>query len=183
MPEFARCDVMLCNVTCVFRPVRILYTPQRDPVVMSYGPAPLLGELGLYTERIIVPFSHRKAWTTRVPSPCSHGCTVCDTVCLTVMPAFSDTTDVSTIGHSFKTDRSRIPLISRRPARRRHYWPIIKSQKTARSVAGVEPTTFRTAATDDDKDWRLYRNGHRGLCYRRMAVTYNYVNYKSAMCH
>ena len=33
-----------------------------------------------------------------------------------------------------------------------HYRPRIKSQQTARSVVGVEPTTFRTAATDDDKD-------------------------------
>ena len=33
-----------------------------------------------------------------------------------------------------------------------HYKPRIKSQKTARSAVGVEPTTFRTAATDDDKD-------------------------------
>ena len=35
---------------------------------------------------------------------------VCATVCLTVMPSFLDITDVPTIGHSFKTDRSRIPL-------------------------------------------------------------------------
>ena len=55
------------------------------------------------------------------------------------------------------------PLISRRAVRRRHYRPRIKSQKTARSAAGVEPTTFRTAATDDDRDLRLHRNGHRGL--------------------
>ena len=33
-----------------------------------------------------------------------------------------------------------------------HYRPRIKSQKTAQSAEGVEPTTFRTAATDDDKD-------------------------------
>ena len=33
-----------------------------------------------------------------------------------------------------------------------HYRPRIKSQKTPRSAVGVEPTTFRTAATDDDKD-------------------------------
>ena len=33
-----------------------------------------------------------------------------------------------------------------------HYMPRIKSQKTARSAVRVEPTTFRTAATDDDKD-------------------------------
>ena len=35
---------------------------------------------------------------------------VCATVCLTVMLSFSDTTDVLTIGHSFKIDRSRTPL-------------------------------------------------------------------------
>ena len=34
----------------------------------------------------------------------------CATVCLTVVPSFSDITAVSTIGHSFKTDRSRTPL-------------------------------------------------------------------------
>ena len=33
-----------------------------------------------------------------------------------------------------------------------HYRPIIKSQKTAWSVVGVVLTTFRTAATDEDKD-------------------------------
>ena len=32
------------------------------------------------------------------------------TVCLTVVPSFSDITDVSTIGNSFNTDRSRTPL-------------------------------------------------------------------------
>ena len=35
---------------------------------------------------------------------------VCATVCLTVVPSFSDTTNVSTIGHSSKTDRSRTSL-------------------------------------------------------------------------
>ena len=33
-----------------------------------------------------------------------------------------------------------------------HYRPRITSQKTARSAVEVKPTTFRTAATDDDKD-------------------------------
>ena len=33
-----------------------------------------------------------------------------------------------------------------------HYRPIINYQKKARSAVGIEPTTFRTAATDDDKD-------------------------------
>ena len=40
-----------------------------------------------------------------------------------------------------------------------HYRPRIKSKKTARSAGGVEPTTFQTAATDNDKGWSLYRNG------------------------
>ena len=44
------------------------------------------------------------------------------------------------------------PLISRRAVRRRHYRSRIKSQKTAQSAVGVVPTTFRAAATDDDKD-------------------------------
>ena len=35
---------------------------------------------------------------------------LCATVCLTVVASFSDTTDVSTICHSSKTDRSRTPL-------------------------------------------------------------------------
>ena len=44
-----------------------------------------------------------------------------------------------------------------------HYRPRIKSHKTARSAVGVEPTTLRTAATDDDKDQRFYRNGDNSL--------------------
>ena len=35
---------------------------------------------------------------------------VCVTVCLTVMPSFSDITDVSTIDYNLKTDRSRTSL-------------------------------------------------------------------------
>ena len=81
-----------------------------------------------------------------VRSPCGHSCTVCYIVCLRVMPSFSDITGVSVIGHSFKTGRSRTP-ISRRAVRRRHYTPIIKYPKTARSVVGVEPTTFMTIKT------------------------------------
>ena len=45
-----------------------------------------------------------------VPSPCGYSCMMCATVCLKVMQSFSDITDVSTIGHRFKTDRSRTPL-------------------------------------------------------------------------
>ena len=37
-----------------------------------------------------------------------------------------------------------------------HYRLRIKSQKTARSAVGVEPTTFRTPARDDDKDITWY---------------------------
>ena len=52
----------------------------------------------------------------------------------------------------FQDRRSRTPLfhISRR-AVRRHYRSRITSQKTARSVVGIEPTTFRTAPTLDSR--------------------------------
>ena len=75
---------------------------------------------------------------------------MCATVCLTVVPSCSDTTDISTIGQ-FHDQQKPHPLISHRAVRRRHYRPRIQSQKTAWSVVGVEPTTFRTAATADDK--------------------------------
>ena len=66
-----------------------------------------------------------------IPSPCGHSCMVCATVCLTILPSFSDITDVSTISHSFKTERSRTPLFNvAQYLRRRHYGPRIKSQKT-----------------------------------------------------
>ena len=63
----------------------------------------------------------------------------------------------------------------------------------------VEPKTFQTAATDDDKDWRLYQNGQGDLfkliaagfgmqneedyspatiiwsCQRKVPYKYNYV--------
>ena len=49
---------MQCNMCIYLVPLRVLYTPQRDPVVIvSYGPAPLMRLLGVDTERIIVPFS------------------------------------------------------------------------------------------------------------------------------
>ena len=35
-----------------------------------------------------------------------------------------------------------------------------ESQKTARLAVGIVPTTLRTAATENDKDQRLYRIGH-----------------------
>ena len=66
------------------------------------------------------------------------------------------------------------PLILRRAVRIRDYGPRIKSQKTARSAVGVEPTTFRTATTDDDKDKRLYRNGLQ--MFRLKVNEYNYEN-------
>ena len=139
-----------CKVMYLFSPVRVLYTQQRDPVVVvSYGPDSLLRLLGLDTERIIVPFSSKGV---NHMAYLAHVATVvwCATVCLTVVPSFSDITDTSTIGHRFKTDRN--PLFHVAQYLRRHYRPTIKSQKTARSVVGVELTTFPTAATDDDKD-------------------------------
>ena len=45
------------NVTCFYLALDEYYTPQRGPVVIvACGPAPLLQQLGLDTERISVPF-------------------------------------------------------------------------------------------------------------------------------
>ena len=71
---------------------------------------PLTRLLGLDTERIIVRFSSKGvnhvAYLTHVVTVVK----VCATVCLTVTSSFSDITDVSTIGHSFKTVRRRTPV-------------------------------------------------------------------------
>ena len=49
----------------LFSSLRVLYTPPRDLIiVVSYVPAPLLQQLGLETERIIVPFSSKGANNT-----------------------------------------------------------------------------------------------------------------------
>ena len=90
-----------------------------------------------------------------VPSPCGHSCMVYVTVCLTVMPSFSDITDLSTIGHSFKTDRSRTPLfhvaqfgddiigrelnLRKRPGRQ---W-----ESNAQPFEQLQPMTIKTSAS------------------------------------
>ena len=78
-------------------------------MVVSYGPAPLLRQRGLDTKHIIVPFSSKGVNYVAYPAHLANVYGVCDTVCLTIMPSFSDITDVSTIGHSFKTNRSPPP--------------------------------------------------------------------------
>ena len=52
---------MKCNVYIYVAPYEYYnYIPHRGPViVVSYGPAPLMRQLGLDTERIIGPFSAR----------------------------------------------------------------------------------------------------------------------------
>ena len=85
---------------------------------------------------------------------------VCATVSLRVMPSFSDVTDVSTVGHIFKIDRCRTLLFHVA-----HYGDDIIGRELNLDEncpvgSGVETTTFRTAATDDDKD---YRSGQQGL--------------------
>ena len=96
----------------LFSPLLALYTPNRDPVVVvPYLPAPQLRLRGLDTERIIFcAFLLERREPRGVPSKCGHSCMVCASVYLTVTPSFSDITDVSIIGHSFKTNRSRTPL-------------------------------------------------------------------------
>ena len=84
-----------------------------------------------------------------VPSPCGLSYKVCVTVCLTGVPSFSDITDVSTIGQSSKTDRSRTPLFHVAK-----YGDDIISQKTAQSQREsnpqpseqLRPMTIKTSA-------------------------------------
>ena len=87
-----------------------------------------------------------------VPSPCDHSCIVYATVCLTVVPLFSDTTNVSTIDHSSKTDRSRTPLFHVA----QYEDDIIGRELNLRKLPGRQwescPQTLRTDATDNDKD-------------------------------
>ena len=95
----------------LFSPLQVLYTPHRGTVVaVSYEPAPLLRQLGLETERIIVFFSSKGVNHMAYLAHVATVVMLCATVCRTVMPSFSDKSDVSTIRHSFKTDRSRTPL-------------------------------------------------------------------------
>ena len=82
----------------LFSPLQVLYMPHQGlVVVVSYVPAPLLRLLGLDTERIIVPFSSKDV-SSMVYLACMATVTWCvATACLTVMPSFSDITDVSTM--------------------------------------------------------------------------------------
>ena len=45
---------------------------------------------------------------------------------------------------------------------------------------GVDPTTFRPAATDDDKDQRLYRTGHNSLSLYNIAYKIDFIKYISS---
>ena len=64
----------------------------------------------------------------------------------------SDTTDVSTIGHSSKTDRSRTPLFHVA----QYGDDIIGRELNLKKLPGRQwescPQTLRTDATDNDKD-------------------------------
>ena len=84
------------------------YSSHRDfVVIVSYEPAPVLQQLDLDTERITVPFSSKGV---NYMAYLAHVATVVRcVVCLTVVPSFSDITDVL-ISHNFKTDRSHTPL-------------------------------------------------------------------------
>ena len=89
-------------------PTSIIYSSPGPRRCFSYEPVQQMQQLGLDTEWIIVPFALKPHG---IPSLCGHSYMICASVCLTVMPSFSDITDVLTIGHSFKTDRSRTPLL------------------------------------------------------------------------
>ena len=96
-----------------------------------------------------------------VPSPCGHSCVVCAIVCLTVVPSFSDTTDVLTIGHSSKTDRSRTPLfhvaqygddiIGRELNLRK--LPGRQWESNPQSSEQLRPITIKTSASTETASW------------------------------
>ena len=81
---------LLCELLPVAPAMCICHIRHRDPVVVLFGPASLLRQLGLDIERIILSFptNARTTWRT---CPCSHSCMACATVCLTVMPSFFQT--------------------------------------------------------------------------------------------
>ena len=107
----SECNAM--QLVYLFSPYEYYILLFSGPVVfVSYGPAPLMGLLGLNTKRIIVPMIMKGMNHMAYLTPCSDRCMVCATVCLTVAPSFSDITNVSTISHSFKTDRSRTPYFT-----------------------------------------------------------------------
>ena len=136
----------------LFIALRVLYTPHRGPVVVSFGPASLLRQLGLDTERIIVPFSSKDVnHIACIAHP------VTDEWCVLLfvqhVPSFSDITEVATIGHS-----SRPTEAARHAVRGQHYRPRIKYP---RSLPGrqwesnplpseqLPPTTIKTSATTE----------------------------------
>ena len=84
------------------------------------------------------------------------------TVCLTVMPSFSDIVDVSIIGHSLNAVASLPYFTSHSTETTLLIW-LLNLYENWRSLVGVESTTFRTARIDCDKHQRLCRNGHRDL--------------------
>ena len=71
-----------CSVTCAFiqRLTSIMYSSLLVPVVVELcGPEPLLRQLGLDTERIIVSFSLNGV--NQISSPYVHSCMWCATFC------------------------------------------------------------------------------------------------------
>ena len=149
----------------LFSPLQVLYISQRVPLLLCRtGPAGTTNAAACFdTERMIVTFSSKGV---NHISYLAHVITVawcvCYRLCNSYAIVFRRNRHINYRPQFQDRQRPHI-LISRRAVRRRrHYRQIIESQQTARSVVGVEPTTFRTAATDDDKDWRLYRNSHRG---------------------
>ena len=108
--SWSNCQVVYSNL-CIYLATYEYRIPLTAAPLMLYrmGQRHYCGSC-LDTELIIVPFLLERREPHGVSSPCGHRCMVCATVCLTVMPSFSYITDVSIIGHRFKTDISRTPL-------------------------------------------------------------------------
>ena len=90
-----------------------------------------------------------------VPSPCGHNRMVCAIVCLTVMPSFSDLTNVQ-LSATVSRPTIAARLISRCAARRRHYRPIIKKVLDRQWKSNPQPSEV-------DKDLRLIQLSYHGL--------------------
>ena len=96
----------LHNVTCAFIQVRYGAPPHRSLAVDSccaMWASANIATAWLIHRIDVCSFLPERREPHGVPSPYDHSCIVCVTVCLTVMPSSSNITEVSTIGHSFKT--------------------------------------------------------------------------------
>ena len=148
---------------CIYLAPTTNYTSQRGPIVIvSHRPAPVFRLLGLDTERISVPFSSKGV---NHMAYLAHVVTVvwCALLFVQQLCRRFQTEQTFRLSATVPRPTEAVPLISRRAVRRRHYRQRINLRKLPGRQWESCPQTLRTVATDNDKDERLYRIGHRGL--------------------